>query len=615
MQPPATRSVFSALPRLAAAICLAASALAVPAHASPPGVQLEPLEGYAVPRSVSAGETVGFHVSSLVGDYRLEIYRDGNFKTLMHTSPLLHGAAQPIPAEAWEKGAGWAVSYEIAIPSDWASGAYLARLRPASGPDDEHYLLFVVRPSRHGSHARVLMVLSTPTFQAYNLWGGKSIYESDVPGDPERSVRVSFERPYDDRNGTGLYLYKAKDLVRFLDKAGFQTDFVDPLDLERDPTLADAYEVIVTADQDEYVSPRMLDVYESFRNRGGSLGFFGACNTYWAIRYEGDGSQLVTYKSSCKNDPEYKLDPTKATCLWGSPELGRPPERLAGVNYVPLSWRTLTSPCRVEDAGHWALAGTGVLKGDLIGRTTCGGETAATSSASPARVDVVLRTQLPDRYGSSITYPAEAVYFELTPDYGFADGRGGRVFSAGSTSFPDAILQDARVDTLMRNVVQRLLGQHPDPGLDGLADADGDLVADLSDNCTAVSNRDQTDTDRDSVGDACDSCVGIYNPRMGTLGLRAARPGERLTGRQLDADGDGFGNACDADLTNDGIVNFADLTRLKATFFSPDPLADLNGDGLVNFIDRAIMKKAFFTKPGPSGLACAGTILCSTPVH
>ena len=79
---------------------------------------------------------------------------------------------------------------------------------------------------------------------------------------------------------------------------------------------------------------------------------------------------------------------------------------------------------------------------------------------------------------------------------------------------------------------------------------------------------------------------------------------------QRDTDLDGYGNACDADLNNDGVVDFLDLGLLKAVFFTDDADADLNGDGSVDFLDLGLMKSGFFQPPGPSGLACAGTIPC-----
>jgi hypothetical protein len=103
------------------------------------------------------------------------------------------------------------------------------------------------------------------------------------------------------------------------------------------------------------------------------------------------------------------------------------------------------------------------------------------------------------------------------------------------------------------------------------------------------------DADGDGVLDEIDNCILVPNPS------------------QLDADQDGYGNACDPDLNNDGIVNFADLAIMKKVFFKTDAAADLNGDGVVNFADLAIMKKSFFKTPGPSGLDCAGQIPCSAP--
>lgn len=94
-----------------------------------------------------------------------------------------------------------------------------------------------------------------------------------------------------------------------------------------------------------------------------------------------------------------------------------------------------------------------------------------------------------------------------------------------------------------------------------------------------------TDTDGDTVPDDADNCVLVANTD------------------QRDTDGDGLGNRCDADLTQDCIVNAADLGELKAVFFSNDANADFDGNGTVNAFDLGILKQGFFLAPGPSGIA------------
>ncbi len=92
------------------------------------------------------------------------------------------------------------------------------------------------------------------------------------------------------------------------------------------------------------------------------------------------------------------------------------------------------------------------------------------------------------------------------------------------------------------------------------------------------------DSDGDGVPDSSDNCTLVANPT------------------QLDADGDGYGNICDADLNNSGRVTVTDYTILRNRLNTNDPVADLNGSGLVTTTDYTILRNALNTPPGPSGL-------------
>jgi len=93
------------------------------------------------------------------------------------------------------------------------------------------------------------------------------------------------------------------------------------------------------------------------------------------------------------------------------------------------------------------------------------------------------------------------------------------------------------------------------------------------------------DSDGDGVPDTLDNCLLVPNPD------------------QRDTNGDGYGNRCDADFNNNGIVDSQDGALLKAAFGSTAfPDRDLNGNGIVDSQDGAILKASFGKPPGPSGL-------------
>jgi cysteine-rich repeat protein len=153
-----------------------------------------------------------------------------------------------------------------------------------------------------------------------------------------------------------------------------------------------------------------------------------------------------------------------------------------------------------------------------------------------------------------------------------------------------------------------------------LDDPDGDGVPYYADNCPAVANNEQLDTDYDHWGDRCDSCPVDANPDqadadqdgVGNACDNSLLPNADQSDRdgdglgdvsdncpeintfdatvtmlgpdQTDTDGDGEGNACDADYDGDGVPNESDNCPLDA---NPDQ-ADFEADGVGDSCDICV---------------------------
>jgi len=171
------------------------------------------IQGYAGQVSALPGARVPLYISTVApSSYQLDVYRIGWYQgtggRLVASIKNLHSQAQGIwtadtglngcfscvrDPQTHELETHWKVSYTLAIGTTWLSGVYLIKMTTVH--HDEGYIILVVRAAHAGYAA--LVNLPVNTYQAYNLWGGYSLYLRGVDGSYDnRAVKVSFDRPY-----------------------------------------------------------------------------------------------------------------------------------------------------------------------------------------------------------------------------------------------------------------------------------------------------------------------------------------------------------------------------------------------------------------------------------
>src|SRR5262249_16318552 len=142
-----------------------------------------------------------------------------------------------------EVSLSWPVTDTLVIPAEWVSGYYLARLIPEAG-GAPGTVPFVVREDETRL-APILIDVPTNTWQAYNSFGGKSLYEfNSTSGLPANGV--SFDRPYLWQAAGSQPVSKWElPVVRFLEREGDDVSYVTDADIDRNGALLLRHRVVI----------------------------------------------------------------------------------------------------------------------------------------------------------------------------------------------------------------------------------------------------------------------------------------------------------------------------------------------------------------------------------
>ena len=322
------------------------------------------IEGFASRVSVLPGQSFRLYVSTTSASFRVQAFRMGWYhgtraRQVWQSGPV-RARHQPGRRVHWTTRtvtAPWHPSLTVST-AGWPPGAYLLRLDAASGA--QRYVPVTVRsPSTAG---KVVLLLGTTTWQAYNQWGGYSLYGG--PGGPaDRAYAVSFDRPYDG-NGATLFLAFDEPPIALAERtAGVPLAYETDNDIADHPSLLNGARAVISLGHDEYYSASMRAALLAARGAGTNLAFLGANAMFRHIRFAssplGPDRIVICYKEASL-DPMYGKHNAQTTQDWRYPPDPRPESVITGVFY---ECNPVSAPYVVYDPRSWIFAGTGVRKG------------------------------------------------------------------------------------------------------------------------------------------------------------------------------------------------------------------------------------------------------------
>lgn len=420
------------------------------------------IAAYASATSVARGETIRFFVSTPDPEIEIEIFRMGWYGGLggRRVTNVVEraGGLQPMPSP---DGNGmircqWHESDSLRIPEDWVSGVYLAKITGEQS-GKQNYVIFVVRDERA---ADLYFQTSVTTYQAYNNWGGKSLYAFNSTGAP--ATKVSFDRPYALASGPADFLLHWEyPMVRFLEREGYDVTYATNIDTHARPSMLRRVKAFLSVGHDEYWSWEMRASVEAARDGGVDLAFFSANDCYWQIRLEDELHTIVAHKETAlatdpfAHDGDFSND-ARITTQWRLVPVLRPEEALIGVMSLESQ---INADIVIDNPSHWVFDKTNLARGDRL------------PGLLGYEVDEIVGMQSPP----NLVRLAHSPYVTLDGEGGFSDmtiytaPSGALVFATGTIQWSWGLdgygppsrgnRVSAAAQQITRNVLDRMIGK------------------------------------------------------------------------------------------------------------------------------------------------------------
>jgi hypothetical protein len=293
------------------------------------------ISGWFDSPGATCGDNVGLHISGNNLPVTVTVYRMGYYDgagarliSTATTSAVKQDSLKISPPPESTVSTTWSVAWYFKINQQTPPGQYLVRLDDSSG-HSSFVPLIVYNPEIKSS---ITLVSSVLTWQAYNHWGGYSLYKGPTYRRSTRSRVASFNRPYDG-DGAGEFRYLEYPLLKLAEKLGIDMNYITDIELDKNISSLHKTDSILLGGHSEYWTNGMRNALQSAVDSGINLVSLGGNAGYNRARLQSN-NQVAMWRSHSR-DP-YKDDPIMATTAWRDPPIRKPESLLLGAQYVGL---------------------------------------------------------------------------------------------------------------------------------------------------------------------------------------------------------------------------------------------------------------------------------------
>ncbi|MBU6313692.1 MAG: hypothetical protein KJS70_01515 [Actinomycetales bacterium] len=216
--------------------------------------EVKRVEGYFDQTSIGCGHSATLHIvgakTADISLYRIGYYKGAGARLIT----TIKNAKQITATQSTPPG-----QYLVKLKSPGYRSSFVPLLITGQVPSD------------------VTFISSVLTWQAYNQWGGASLYKGADGHRETRATSVSFNRPYDG-DGAGQFRYMEQPLVQLMEQLSLDINYITDVDLDKAPEINSAS--IVLGGHSEFWTQSMRDVIEKEINQGTNLLVFGGNTAY-----------------------------------------------------------------------------------------------------------------------------------------------------------------------------------------------------------------------------------------------------------------------------------------------------------------------------------------------